>query len=183
MQKQQYQIFFLELSAELLKLIKAYKLEDKQPEIAEELLQQSANHFSSLETVGKWLMEYCNKLRVFIRSERKDTTSLLVEKAKEEVAQNFADSDFSLEVLCAALGVSPAYFSSVFKKETGLNFVAYLTRLRLEKAVDYLNSTDAKTYEIADNVGYVDPNYFSYVFKKHFGISPSKYRQAQGIQA
>ena len=58
----------------------------------------------------------------------------------------------------------------------GLSFVSYLTKIRLEHAVELLRTTEDKTYVIASEVGYTEPNYFSYVFKKEYGISPSKYR-------
>ena len=67
----------------------------------------------------------------------------------------------------------------MFKKETGQTYVGYLTQLRLDKAVELLNTTDDKTYIIAQKVGYQEQNYFSYVFKKRFGVSPTRFRQAQ----
>ena len=57
-----------------------------------------------------------------------------------------------------------------------MSFVAYLTEVRLQQAINLLNTTSDKTYIIAEKVGYFEPNYFSYVFKKNFGVSPSKYR-------
>ncbi|WP_341349492.1 helix-turn-helix transcriptional regulator [Clostridium celatum] len=65
----------------------------------------------------------------------------------------------------------------MFKKETEMNFVNYLTTIRLEEAVKLLNTTDDKTYVIAASVGYPEANYFSYVFKKKYGVSPLKYRK------
>ena len=67
----------------------------------------------------------------------------------------------------------------MFRKVTGQTYIAYLTEVRLQKAVELLNETDDKTYVIAQKVGYQEQNYFSYVFKKRFGISPTKYRGAQ----
>jgi two-component system response regulator YesN len=58
-----------------------------------------------------------------------------------------------------------------------MNFVNFVTTVRLEQAVKLLNTTDDKTYMIADKVGYPEANYFSYVFKRKFGVSPSKYRK------
>lgn len=83
-------------------------------------------------------------------------------------------------MLCDHLHVSPAYFSTLFKKETGMSFVAYLTQVRMDEAVKLLSTTEDKTYEISLKVGYTEPNYFSYVFKKQFGMSPTKYRSSQG---
>lgn len=72
--------------------------------------------------------------------------------------------------------MSPAYFSTLFKRETGQSYVNYLTEVRLQKAEELLEKTDDKTYEIAQKVGYQEQNYFSYVFKKRYGVSPTKYR-------
>jgi two-component system response regulator YesN len=99
-----------------------------------------------------------------------------VEHAKEYVREHYADSDLAVETVCRTLGVSTAYFSTIFKKETGKTFINYLTEYRMEVAVELLLTGDDKTYVIAEKTGYSDPNYFSYVFKKQFGMSPSKYR-------
>ncbi|MDL2324244.1 helix-turn-helix domain-containing protein [Ruminococcaceae bacterium OttesenSCG-928-A16] len=173
---QQYQIFLLEMSAELLKLIKSYKLDADAPQISKTLLENSSMQFSSLDEMGRWLFEYCEQLQTRVRRERKDTTKTMIEHAKNYLAAHYSESDLSVEAISSELKVSPAYFSTIFKKETGLNFVSYLTQLRVEKALEYLNTTDEKAYIIAEKIGYQDPNYFSYVFKKQVGVSPSKYR-------
>ena len=46
-----------------------------------------------------------------------------------------------------------------------MSFVAYLTKIRLEHALELLRTTEDKTYIIASRVGYMEPNYFSYVLK------------------
>ncbi len=66
-----------------------------------------------------------------------------------------------------------AYFSPpCFKKETGQAYTAYLTQVRLDKAVELLNKTDDKTYVIAAKSGISGQNYFSYVFKSVSGSRP-----------
>ena len=85
----------------------------------------------------------------------------------------------SLDDVCADLGVSNSYFSSIFKKETGQSFVSYLTDYRMDRAEEMVLNTDEKSYKIAEKVGYQDANYFSYVFKKQFGMSPSKYKTSR----
>lgn len=108
--------------------------------------------------------------------ERQDTTKFFVTKAIAYVKEHYGDQDLSIETICSYLSVSAAYFSTVFKKETGKTFINYLTDYRMDKALELLMEKGEKTYIIAEKVGYSDPNYFSYVFKKQFGMSPSKYK-------
>ena len=89
---------------------------------------------------------------------------------------HYMDKDLTVEALSQELHVSAAYFSTVFKRETGKSFINYLTDYRMEKALRLLLEEEEKTYIIAESVGYSDPNYFSYAFKKKFGMSPSKYK-------
>lgn len=105
-----------------------------------------------------------------------------MERACGYIGENFADGDLSVERLCEHLHLSPAYFSTIFKRETGMSFTNYVTRTRMEEAARLLRDTDDKTYLIAEKTGFVDANYFSYVFKKHFGLSPSRYRAGPGLR-
>ena len=111
--------------------------------------------------------------------ERDNTTRKVIEEAKDYIREHYSNPELSVEMLCGYLHMSPAYFSTVFKKETGQSYVNYLTETRLNKAVELLNETDDKTYMIAEKVGYQEQNYFSYVFKKRYGVSPTKYRGTQ----
>ena len=102
-----------------------------------------------------------------------------MERAKDFIARNYGDGDLSVETLCSYLHLSPTYFSTLFKREVGMSFIAYLTEVRMERAAQLLQETEEKTYLIAEQTGYTDPNYFSYVFKRRFGVSPSKFRAGQ----
>ena len=161
-------------------VLRAYRLDGEQGGMTAMVLEASSKaQAMNLDEMPRALLEVCETLRQRIRRERKDSARGLVETATAYLAGHFADPDLSADLLAGVLNVSPAYFSTLFKKETGLGFVAYLTKLRLEKALEYLNTTDDKTYLISERVGYLDPNYFSYVFKKQYGMSPSKYRASQ----
>ena len=58
--------------------------------------------------------------------------------------ENYADAEFSVEALCDSLHISPAYFSTIFKKEAGINFISYLTDVRMKEAMRLLDETDEK---------------------------------------
>ena len=111
-----------------------------------------------------------------MKRRRDNTARQVIEEAKRYIQEHYTDPDLSVEMICRQLHMSPAYFSTMFRKETGTTYVAYLTEVRLNKAVELLNETNDKTYVIARKVGYQEQNYFSYVFKKKYGVSPTRFR-------
>ena len=139
----------------------------------------SVSDFSSLEELGRWLGERCLKLHDLLGRQRTDSAWKTVEGAKSYIAEHYADPGLSVEALCGQLHLSPAYFSTLFKRETQKSFTAYVTEVRMEHAARLLRDTDEKTYLVAERTGYTDPNYFSFVFKRHFGLPPSKFRAAR----
>ena len=172
-----YKIYFLEINIAMLKLIQSYNLDVSEIYGDNFNPYSSVEEFSSLEEVKKWFTDKAKKINLNIRKERMNSSKLLVEKAKEYINNNYTDYDLSVEKLCDYLHVSPTYFSTIFKRETEMNFVNYLTSVRLEEALKLLKTTDDKTYIIAGKVGYQEANYFSYVFKRKYGIAPSRYRR------
>ena len=89
------------------------------------------------------------------------------------------ESTISLNTVSTYVNMSGPYFSSLFAKETGSNFIEYLTSLRMEKAKEILLSTDKKPSEIALMVGYQDSQYFSHLFRKTSGCTPKEYREGE----
>ena len=131
------------------------------------------------ENIRQYLTEVAFKMNRAMEEERSNTTKNVIQEARQYIQENFRDPDLSVEKICRHLHMSPAYFSTVFKKETGQAYIAYLTDVRLNRAVELLMTTEDKTYIIAEKVGYPEQNYFSYVFKKKFGVSPTKFRGAR----
>ena len=172
----QMQCFFLELVACLMRL--AREAEIPQEEVFGPGFTGAVriSDFSGPEQLGSWVEERCLHLQELLRRQRSYAAARTVDKAREFIVENFSNSDLSVEMLCDHLHLSPAYFSTMFKRETGMSFTAYVTKVRMEAAAERLRASEEKTYLIAEQTGYLDPNYFSYVFKRYFGTSPSKYR-------
>lgn len=106
----------------------------------------------------------------------KDRYGLLIREAREYIAENYSNSDFSLNMIAGYIGVSPSYFSSIFKQGTGQSFIEYLTKVRIDRACELLKCTTLRTSEIGEQVGYNDPHYFSATFKKIMGQSPKDFK-------
>ena len=123
-----------------------------------------------------WIVQMSETISEKLKCARNSSARRLIVEAQNIVKERYMEADISLDEVCAVLGVSNSYFSSVFKKEAGKSFISYLTDYRMDIAAEMILNTDEKSYTIAEKVGYLDANYFSYVFKKKFGVSPSKYR-------
>ena len=91
--------------------------------------------------------------------------------------QNHLAEEISLSVLAEEFHFSTQYVSQLFKNEIGVNFLTYLTNIRMEKAKKLLLSTDLPIAEVSEQTGYGDYRVFTKVFKKSEGVTPSQYRR------
>lgn len=172
---QQYYIDMMELISALYRFSLNYDIVD------EDLSGDIRQLYSRLldmepDTLREWLIDRCILFRKTMICARNRSTQSFVASAEEYIRNHYENEELSLDCICAVLGVSNSYFSTIFKKETGSSFISYLTDYRLDRAAELLVGTTEKSYMIAKKVGYADPNYFSYVFKRKFGVSPSRYR-------
>jgi len=91
---------------------------------------------------------------------------------------NYMMYDISLDSVSAILNLSSAYFSTLFKRTFHVNFLDYLTELRMEAAKELLADPLRSTAEVANMVGYESANYFTRAFKKKVGMTPTDYRRS-----
>ncbi|MDR0879007.1 MAG: helix-turn-helix domain-containing protein [Treponema sp.] len=100
-------------------------------------------------------------------------------KAERFIWENYTRK-ISLEEIAGVSGLSPPYFSTIFKEEMGENLSSYLNRLRVEKASHLLLETELTLSDIAGSCGFEDQSWFSKIFKTFTGTSPGKYRSQGG---
>ncbi|MGM9525615.1 MAG: helix-turn-helix domain-containing protein, partial [Peptococcaceae bacterium] len=120
------------------------------------------------------------KIALFQRQWEKETVDLQEGRTIHSITrylQEHMAEDVSLTVLAEQFHLSGQYISQLFKNEIGVNFLAYLTNIRMEKAKKLLLSTSMSIGEISEQLGYGDYRVFTKVFKKSEGITPSQYRR------
>ncbi|MFD1544180.1 helix-turn-helix transcriptional regulator [Nonomuraea guangzhouensis] len=83
---------------------------------------------------------------------------------------------WSVDDLAALAHVSSAHLARTFTAQLGISPMAYLNRLRAERAAALLIETDLPVAAIGRQVGWSDPNYASRRFRQSFAMSPSDYR-------
>ena len=85
----------------------------------------------------------------------------------------------TLDTLACVFYISKYEISRKFTKYMGINYIQYLTRIRIENSKKMLISTNRTITDIAAYVGFANPTNFTRVFKKAIGMSPSEYRKFQ----
>lgn len=99
----------------------------------------------------------------------------IVLKAKRIIENEYMTIDGIYDI-SQRLGVSQSHLSRVFSDELKVSPIEYLTKVRLQEAVNMLNESGKSIENIALKCGFSCGNYFCKVFKKHMGISPLEYR-------
>lgn len=121
------------------------------------------------------------KIATRINEIEKESLSELVKKTKNIINETYKEQ-LTLVSLSEKVFISSSYLSRIFKKEEGITFNEYLTKVRIDKAIELLKNTNLKSYQVAESVGIHDPHYFSRIFKKITGESPSRYRPMRKVQ-
>ncbi len=125
------------------------------------------------------LWEYMDRIFDWIKNAKEKQGYLsadsLISKAKEYIRDNIY-RDISQEETANHLYISSSYLSRMFRKQTGENFLQYVTRVKMETAIELLKDPQYKTYQVCEKLGYKTPRYFSRLFRAHTGMNPSEYR-------
>ena len=112
---------------------------------------------------------------LFLNHSRETNADSLPQKIRQ-----YIDSHYHLEITAETLskryGYTPSYINRIFKKDSGITPLQYVTALRMERAKELL-LTDIDIKKIAALTGYEDARYFSRVFKNETGLTPSAWAQ------
>jgi AraC-like DNA-binding protein len=79
--------------------------------------------------------------------------------------------------LAALVNLSRSHYTTLFSRVTGYAPLSYLNHLRMQHAVQLLNSTDLPIKQISDQLGFSEQFYFSRAFSKMYNHSPTEHRR------
>ncbi|OKL36087.1 helix-turn-helix transcriptional regulator [Domibacillus mangrovi] len=109
-----------------------------------------------------------------VKKEQKTAMSF-IEETVSYLNQHYM-LEIKLPMLAERAGLSVGHYTVLFKKHTGTTVTAYLMKLRIEKAKQYLLQSNLTAKEVAQRVGFSDYFHFSRSFKKEEGCSPTIFR-------
>lgn len=142
------------------------------------LMHTQTENAGQIARCQSWIELYfflLEKQETFAKISIKEENHLWILKGKEYIKEHLTEK-FTLQTVSEHIGVSPSYFSRLFKQYSGETFTVYVTRKRIERSKELLRNTNLKVSDIAEALGFENTTYFSKIFKKYTGTSPLSYR-------
>lgn len=134
------------------------------------------------------LLELRNRMRTFYAGKSIDAPPLSVnslpdleaqflQKLRELIGANLANPKLTQDYICQQMGMSRTNLYRKLIALTNLPLTLFIRDLRLQKALQLLQTTRMNVSEVAYACGFDDPKYFSRVFSEVFGQPPSALRE------
>lgn len=117
-----------------------------------------------------------------VRQNQKIQTQSSYIKASTTYIDRHYREKIYLEDVADFIGLSPTYFSKLFKKEVGMTFQTYVTQVRLEYAANLLRYSNESISTISEYVNFPSQSYFGRYFKQHYHMTPKEYRDLYHIR-
>jgi len=122
------------------------------------------------------LIQILEELGSSVKNQQKSEKNPQILNALDYIREHYNEM-ITLEKVALEVDLSPNYFSNLFREETGVNYLDYVTEFRLDQSKILLEKTDWTLEQISNEVGYRDVKYYSQLFKRHYDITPGKYRK------
>lgn len=152
--------------------IHPYTLDRFSDEIARQI-----ERISSTRETEKYMMEiirqYCERARNNTYPDVKPFTRLAITYIKEHLSDNL-----TVKETARSLMVNANYLSDQFHKDTGMTFIDFVNRERVEQAASLLKHTNLQVQQIAALVGYNNTSYFAKQFMRFYRMTPRSFRNS-----
>lgn len=133
---------------------------------------------SDMVEVKKKIMDQSIPLMKFIQKFIFGRNHDMIIKTCEYVLYH-TDEKISIKMIAESIYVNKSYLSEVFKKETGMTLLEYITMVKMERAIYLMNQNSMTIADISFQIGFSDQDYFGKVFKKYTGMTVKEFRLIQ----
>jgi len=118
----------------------------------------------------KYISIIIKENRQFYKTKQKHYVELAIKYVENNLSRNI-----SIQTVSKYVDLSPSYFQTIFKKNSGLSFKEYVTRRKIKESLLLLQKGNKSIKKIAYLLGYNAPSYFTSVFGKTLKQTPSEY--------
>lgn len=136
------------------------------------------NNINNVEDLCYWLVKVLDRFTENVFSTNLTKNAYIIKKAISYINENYK-MDVTLDMVANLIHMNSSYFSTLFKKEVGQSFSAYLNKVRIERSKQLLKNSDFSVLDIALQVGFEDQSYFTKVFKSITKMTPKEFKQKQ----
>ncbi|HZK56326.1 MAG TPA: PocR ligand-binding domain-containing protein [Desulfosporosinus sp.] len=143
-------------------------------------LRQHNNEINTLETMEEIFYQAKRMVEEFLKyiyalADKKHLS--LVKGAREFIMGNH-HKQIKVEDVAAYMFISPSHLSRLFRQELNCTVLEYLTRVRVEEAVELMKRPEYSVLDVAKMVGFQTQSHFAQIFKKYIGVTPLVYRNS-----
>lgn len=121
----------------------------------------------------RMLYAYCE----MVRKCKLSCYAPIIQKTISYINNHLGDENLSLKQLAQNVNTNSSYLSKLFKAEVNMTLTEYISRARIEKAIEYIKSGNRMIQDVALAVGYTDTAYFTKCFRKRTGLSPTEFQK------
>ena len=98
-------------------------------------------------------------------------------KLNKIINENIDNPDLGIPFVCQEIAMSKASLYNKLKALTEMSCNEYINKIKMERAIVLIKSTDKNFTEISDAIGFANSRYFSTCFKQYTGMTPTQYRK------
>lgn len=146
---------------------------DKQIKTMAVILEE-VKEIQSMQEMVEWIREYAEE-SILLLEKDKFSVSAQTRWALDYINIHYMEH-ITLADVAGEVGISESHLCRVLKNETGETFINILNKIRIQKALELIQSGNYKVYEVAERVGFSNYAYFYQIFKKVTGRSPKEYQ-------
>lgn len=143
-------------------------------------LQDFNNEVDSLERIEEFFFKVHKVIEgfldgIFKLADKKHLS--LVNNARNFIMENY-HKPLTLKATADHLFISPSHLSRLFRLELDCTYNDYLTRVRVEKAVELMKKPEYSVEQVSKAIGFQSQSYFAEVFRKYIGVTPLIYKNS-----
>jgi two-component system response regulator YesN len=164
--------FFLKIMMDL--QVRLRSIQRFQTFYAMEISHKKMNVIETVDELKQWMFDYLHECVHVMKQMANQSLRIEIAEAQRYAEMNL-NKKITLEEIADRLELNPSYFSRLFKKETGEGFIEFVTRLKMNKAKEWLLASNKTIDELSELLGYESKSYFVRTFKNQVGVTPAEY--------
>lgn len=168
--------FMVEIAGTILKAIGEIEKENREMDFPRN--DNIAKLFSTttIAEMELLLQEYLKAVCDCVAQASPNKAYPLCEEIKQFVKENYSDVEMNVNSIAGKFLLNPAYLSNMFKRNTGINLLAYINRVRIDEAKRLLlENPDISIEELSERTGFSNSRSFRRIFQRYENIPPSKF--------